>query len=184
VNILQPFVCLNICYLKKLPSVRIKTGIRLSSINGLWIYCYISWMCSVTVPLHSVSPAAGKKDGIVSTVMKLLTGKLKNHTIHAKDIRFLFPSIQAGFGTHPDCLLFAVSPGKKPCPNAGLSTTNSTRTDLRGNTDRHSDWQVTDCPSYGRVLSIVTLPLHHGNSSVIQEVDNWPIKGHSSTEMV
>lgn len=179
-NILQPFVCLNICCLKKFLSVWIKTGIRLDSINRLWMYCCISWMCSFTLPLHSVSPAAG----IVSTVVKLCTGKLRNHTIHDRDVRFFFLSIQTGFGAHPDCLLFVLSPWEKPSPNASLSTTNSTRTGLRGNIDRHSDGQVTDCPSYSRTLSIVTLPLHHANSSVIQEMDDQPIRGHSSTEMV
>jgi hypothetical protein len=42
--------------------MRIKTGIRLSHINRLQIF---SWMCSFTIPLHLVSPAYGKKDGIV-----------------------------------------------------------------------------------------------------------------------
>jgi len=115
--------------------------------------------------------------------MKLWTGKLSNHTIPGRDISFLFLSIQTGLGA-PDCLLFALSPGGKPCPNAGLSTTNSTRTGLRGNTGLHSDGQVTDCPSYGRALSIVTLPLPHGHSSVIQEIDYQPTRGHISTEIV
>jgi hypothetical protein len=80
--------------------MRIKTGIRLSSINKLPIFCCIPWMFSFTIPLHSVSPAAGRKDGIVSTVMKLWTGKLRNHTVPGKVIKFILPSIQTGSGAH------------------------------------------------------------------------------------
>lgn len=57
-------------------------------------------MFSFTIPLHSVSPAAARKVGIVNTVMKLWTGKLRNHTIPGGGIRFLLPSIQTGSVAH------------------------------------------------------------------------------------
>jgi hypothetical protein len=153
------------------------------SINRLQIYCCISWMCSFTVPLHSVSPAYGKKDGIVCSD-ESMDWKAEESYHSWQGHKLSLPKHPECFGAHPDCLLFALSPGEKPCPNASLSTTNSTRTGLRGNTGLHSDGQVPDCPSYGRALSVVTLPLPHDNSSVIQEFNYRPIIDHISTEMV
>jgi len=62
-------------------------------------------MCSFTVPLHSVSPAYGKKAGIVCSD-ESVDWKAEESYHSWQGHKFSLPEHPDCFGAHPDCLLF------------------------------------------------------------------------------